>query len=61
MYNTSMLSKHSLCCFVLLTILLDFLSNQIGHIQSCGYACLTVSEDKQRMSICMSSSSGERK
>ena len=29
MYNTSMLSKHSLCCFVLLTILLDFLSNQI--------------------------------
>ena len=24
-----MLSKHSLCCFVLLTILLDFLSNQI--------------------------------
>ena len=29
MYNTSMLSKHSLCCFVLLTILLEFLSNQI--------------------------------
>ena len=29
MYNTSMLSKHSLCFFVLLTILLDFLSNQI--------------------------------
>lgn len=29
MYNTSMLSKHSFCCFVLLKILLDFLSNQI--------------------------------
>ena len=29
MCNTIMLSKHSLCCFVLITILLDFLSNQI--------------------------------
>ena len=29
MYNTSMLFKHLLCCFVLLTNVLDFLSNQL--------------------------------